>query len=83
MLLCCDVMGGGHLLLKYPIDPGGYGLLGVVTHISAQFTVAYGLFILIPPYCKLLPILVSATIIFGLFIGIIAARVLNTLTNRS
>ena len=76
-------MGGGHILLRHHIGPVGYGLLGAVAHISAQFAVAYGLFIPHTALFRLLPLLVSAAIIFGLFNGIIAARALNTLTDRN
>lgn len=59
--------------------PIGLSLLAALAHMAAQFTVAYMLFIPHPGLFHLLPILMTAAVIFGLVSGVIAQRTLTHL----
>jgi heptaprenyl diphosphate synthase len=57
--------------------PVGYSLLAALAHMAAQFGAAYSLFIPQPGLLRLLPVLMTAAVVFGVGNGIIAARLLN------
>jgi len=53
--------------------PLGYSVLAALAHMAAQFGTAYWLFIPHAPLLHLLPVLMSAAVIFGTVSGLIAA----------
>lgn len=55
----------------------GYSVLAALAHMAGQFAVAYALFIPHPALLHLLPVLMSAAVIFGVVSGIIAQAMLN------
>lgn len=57
--------------------PIGLSLLAALAHMSGQFFTAYGLFIPHPGLWALLPILLTAAVLFGLLSGIIATIMLK------
>lgn len=57
----------------------GIGLLSAAAHMLGQFSAAYTLFVPHPGLLNLLPLLISAAIVFGLATGHVAARVLAAL----
>lgn len=59
-----------------PIGPVGMSVLAAQAHIAAQFGVAYLLFVPHPGIFSLLPVMQSATILFGVLSGLIANVVL-------
>lgn len=54
-----------------------YSVLAALAHMAGQFAVAYALFIPHPALLHLLPVLMSAAVIFGAVSGIIAQAILN------
>ncbi len=61
--------------------PVGYSVLASMAHMAAQFAVAYLFFIPHPGLFQLLPILMSAALLFGVLSGIIAHHMLRRLTH--
>ena len=61
----------------------GYSVLAALAHMGAQFLLAWTLFIPHPGLVHLLPILLTAAVLFGVVNGIIAARLLATLATAS
>lgn len=61
------------------LGPVGYSVLAAMAHMAGQFTVAYFLFIRHPALLHLLPVLMTAALIFGMVSGIIALMMLNGL----
>ena len=59
--------------------PIGYSIAAAMTHTLAQFWVAYGLFIQHDGLFYLLPLLMTAALIFGLVNGFIVFAMLNRL----
>ena len=59
--------------------PIGYSLLAAMTHMATQFAVAYALFIPHPALLHLLPILMTASVFFGIVNGIIVLSLLRKL----
>lgn len=57
----------------------GYSVLAALAHMSAQFGLAWLLFIPHPGLAYLLPILLTIAVFFGLLNGIIAARLIRAL----
>ncbi|MDA1107576.1 MAG: Gx transporter family protein [Proteobacteria bacterium] len=55
----------------------GYSVLAALAHMAGQFAVAYALFIPHPALLHLLPVLMSAAVIFGAVSGIIAQAMLT------
>ncbi|MDO9371877.1 MAG: Gx transporter family protein [Gammaproteobacteria bacterium] len=55
----------------------GYSVLAALAHMAGQFAVAYTLFIPHPALLHLLPVLMSAAVIFGAVSGIIAQAMLT------
>lgn len=62
--------------------PIGYSLLASQAHMAGQFAAAYCLFIPHPALLKLLPVLMSAALLFGLLSGTIASAMLQRMTYR-
>lgn len=60
-----------------PLGAVGYSVLAALAHMSAQFWVAYTLFVPHPALLTLLPVLMTAALIFGAVNGIIAATMLS------
>ena len=58
----------------------GYSLLASISHISAQFVMAYILFIPHPGLWRLFPVLLTFAIILGIFNGIISLLLLKRVT---
>lgn len=52
------------------LGPIGYSVLAAMAHMAAQFYVAYQLFIPHPGLLRLLPVLMTAAVVFGLVTGI-------------
>lgn len=61
------------------LGPLGYSLGASLAHMAGQFTVAYGVFIPHQAMFKLLPVLMTAALIFGVVSGIIATVMVNRL----
>lgn len=61
----------------------GLSVVSSLAHMSGQITVAYLLFIPHPALLKLVPVLLSAALLFGTVSGLIAASVLNILSRRA
>jgi len=59
--------------------PVGYSLLAALAHMGAQFFTAYWVFIPHPGLFHLLPVLMTASLIFGVTSGIIAQLALQRL----
>ncbi|MEJ2644361.1 MAG: Gx transporter family protein [Gammaproteobacteria bacterium] len=57
--------------------PIGYSVLAAMAHMAGQFTVAYYVFIRHPALLHLVPILMTAAVIFGLVSGIIVLMMLQ------
>jgi heptaprenyl diphosphate synthase len=66
-------VGGRH------VGPVGLSVLAAMAHMSGQIVVAYALFIPHAALLKLVPILLTAALLFGTVSGIIAAVVLDLL----
>ncbi len=60
----------------------GYSVLGAMTHISAQFFVAYFLFIQHDALLTLFPVLATTSLIFGAISGLIISSILPVLGER-
>ena len=74
------VLGLAQYLPGRGFGPVGYSLLAAMAHMGAQFWTAYGLFIPHEGLFRLLPILMTAAVFFGIVTGIIAQKVLDRLT---
>ena len=61
--------------------PVGYSILAAVAHMFGQFTIAYTLFIPHQAMMNLLPVLVTAAVLFGIMSGIISSRLLQACNN--
>jgi len=66
-------IGGRH------VGPVGLSVVSALTHMSGQIFVAYQLFIPHPALLKLVPVLLTAALLFGTVSGLIAANVLRLL----
>lgn len=55
----------------------GYSMLAALAHMAGQFAVAYALFIPHPALLHLLPLLMTAALIFGAVSGMVAQAMLN------
>jgi heptaprenyl diphosphate synthase len=75
-LASLTVLGLARRLPGTGFGPVGFSLLAALAHTGAQFLTAYGLFIPQPGLLWLLPVLMTAAVIFGVGNGIIAARLL-------
>jgi len=72
------------LASRLPVEFGavGYSLLAAIAHMSAQFFVAYSLFIPHQGLFHLLPILITVAIVFGIGSGIIANQIINKIKEQ-
>jgi heptaprenyl diphosphate synthase len=64
-------------VLGIPVGFCGYSVPPPLAHMAAQVWVAYVLFIPHQALLRLLPVLMTAAVIFGVLTGIIAASMLN------
>jgi heptaprenyl diphosphate synthase len=64
-------IGLGYLLSARSLGPVGYSLLGAMAHMAGQFYAAYLLFIPHPALFRLLPVLMTLAVGFGLLSGLI------------
>jgi heptaprenyl diphosphate synthase len=71
------VLGIGSLLPGKGLGPIGYSLLASMAHMATQFTVAYLLFIPHPGLFKLLPVLMTASVVFGIVSGLVVSAIMN------
>ena len=63
------------LSIRLPgIGPVGHSVLASLAHMAAQFAVAYQLFVPHPAMLRLLPVLMTAALVFGVVNGLIAGR---------
>ena len=67
-------LGGRH------VGAVGLSVVSALAHMSGQIAVAYLLFIPHPALLKLVPVLLSASLAFGIVSGLIAASVLRILS---
>ncbi|MDP1708509.1 MAG: Gx transporter family protein [Gammaproteobacteria bacterium] len=58
----------------------GYSMLAALAHMAGQFFVAYALFIPHPALLHLLPVLMTAALLFGLVSGRVAQALLDRVT---
>ena len=65
--------GGRH------VGPVGLSVVSALAHMSGQICVAYLVFIPHPAILKLVPILLTAAMLFGIVSGLIAAHVIRLL----
>lgn len=68
-------LAGLHLSLGRRVSGIGLGVAMALAHTAAQFAVAYTLFLPHPGLFKLLPVLLTAALVFGVLGGIIANMV--------
>lgn len=61
------------------LGPVGLSVVAALAHMGGQFAVAYALFLPHPAMFRLLPVLMTAALIFGTVSGIIAAAVYQRL----
>jgi heptaprenyl diphosphate synthase len=71
------VLGAAAAMPGRPFGPLGYSVLAALAHMAAQVWVAYVLFIPHQALLRLLPVLMTAAVIFGVLTGIIAVSMLN------
>lgn len=62
------------------IGPVGLSLLASISHMAAQFIIAYHLFIPHPGLWRLLPALMGAAVAFGLINGLLASAMIRRLS---
>jgi heptaprenyl diphosphate synthase len=62
--------------------PVGYCLLAAMTHMAAQIVVAYALFIHHPGLFSLMPVLMTAAVVFGAISGIVTQTALDSLKEQ-
>lgn len=77
------VMGLGLRLPRRGLGPVGYSLLAAQAHMAGQFAAAYWLFIPHAALLNLLPVLMTAAVLFGLVSGTIAVAMLQRITYRA
>jgi heptaprenyl diphosphate synthase len=73
--------GKGHRSLAP--GPVGLGILAAMAHMTGQFFAAYWLFIPHKALFNLLPVLMTAALIFGIISGLIATSMINYLQTGS
>lgn len=62
--------------------PLGYSVLAAMAHMAGQFFVAYALLIPHPALLKLLPVLMTLALAFGIMSGLIAAAMVRSIHGR-
>lgn len=68
-------------LPKPGFGPVGYSVLAAMAHMAGQFYAAYMLFIPHPGLLHLLPVLMTASVIFGIVSGMIVHMTLSRIRN--
>lgn len=63
--------------------PVGLGMMAAMAHMTGQFYTAYWLFIPHKALFNLLPVLMTAALVFGIISGLIAASMINYLQTGS
>ncbi len=81
-LCALAALGLGTLIPGRGLSALGYSILGAMAHMGGQFIAAYWLFIPHPVLFKLLPVLMSFALLFGLVSGTIALAMLKRLSYR-
>ncbi len=82
----CGIVALGAARALSPCLPGaelsalGYSMLAALAHMAGQFFVAYALFIPHPALLHLLPVLMTAALLFGLVSGRVAQALLDRVT---
>ncbi|NOX07911.1 MAG: Gx transporter family protein [Gammaproteobacteria bacterium] len=71
------ILGLAQYLPGKGAGPVGYSILAALAHMAGQFTSAWLLFIPHPALFNLLPVLMSAALIFGIINGIIVSGMLG------
>ena len=77
------VLGLASLIPGRLFGPVGYSLLASMTHVGTQFYVAYLFFIPHQGLFHLLPVIMTAAVIFGITSGIIVHAMTNKLDRHS
>jgi heptaprenyl diphosphate synthase len=75
------VLGVASRLPGRGVGPVGYCVLAAMTHMTAQFWIAYWLFIPHDALFHLLPVLMTAAVTTGIVTGVIASAVLDRLSH--
>jgi len=78
-LAAITAVGLGYVLSARTLGPVGYSLLGAMAHMAGQFYVAYLLFIPHPALFRLLPVLMTVSVCFGLISGLIVSAMMKRL----
>lgn len=76
------VLGLASALPGVRFGPVGYCLLAAMAHMTAQIVVAYTLFIPHPGLFTLMPVLMTAAVVFGAVSGILTQTALGTLKEQ-
>lgn len=71
------------LLPNWALGALGYSVLAAQAHMLGQFSAAYLLLIPHPALFKLLPVLMTAALVFGVISGMIAAAMINNVQKRA
>lgn len=77
------ILGVASRLPGRGFGPIGYSLLASQAHMAGQFAAAYWLFIPHAALLNLLPVLMTAALLFGLVSGTIASAMLQRMTYRA
>lgn len=67
---------------RWAPGPLGYSVLAAMAHMAGQFFVAYALLIPHPALLKLLPVLMTLALAFGIMSGLIAAAMVRSIHGR-
>ena len=70
------------LLPSWGMGPLGYSVLAAQAHMLGQFLAAYLILIPHPALFKLLPVLMTAALVFGVISGMIAAAMIDKVQKR-
>jgi len=62
---------------RWAVGPLGYSILAAQAHMAGQFLMAYWLLIPHPALFKLLPLFMTAALVFGIISGMIASAMVN------
>ncbi|MFA7096157.1 MAG: Gx transporter family protein [Gammaproteobacteria bacterium] len=76
------ILGLASLVPGRPFGPLGYSVLSALAHMAAQFGVAYYFFIPHAALLHLLPVLMTAAVIFGIVSGTIVAAMFRSSEKR-
>lgn len=72
----------GRVLPPLALGALGYSVLAALAHMTGQFLLAWTLFIPHPGLLKLLPLLLSAALVFGVVSGLVATAMVSRLGSR-